>query len=57
MMLYGFIVAAFLVIQFDDQAQQIPFASMSACRMAEIVIRDTYTKREQEFINCVATGA
>lgn len=57
-MLYGFIVAAWLVINLDDQAQMIPFASMSACKTAEEIVtkyvqdRPTWKSR----FSCVATG-
>ena len=57
-MLYGFVVAAWLVINLDDQAQMIPFASMSACKTAEQLVEAyvSSSERWKKRFTCVATG-
>ncbi len=55
-MLYGFVVASFLILNLDDgsQSQMIPFATIADCQIAE-----EYYKRlwRIKHIHCVETGA
>ena len=53
-MLYGFVVAAFLIIHVDAGSTKVPFATMAACLEAEAMWREVYGKRGH--IACVKTG-
>ena len=53
---YGFVIAAWLIINLDDQAQYIPFASLEACQVAEETIRKPYLARFNSQISCFLTG-
>jgi len=55
-LIYGFVVFAWLIIDVGGQSQHIPFASMTACKQAEEVIRKTYTKSYNDRITCFSTG-
>jgi len=51
-MLYGFVVAAWLVVY--GQAP-LPFATMADCQVAQKALRDAYIMNDKA-INCIPTG-
>lgn len=56
MLLYGFVVAAWMVFPWDNQQPAIPFASIEACRAALVEVAKVRTKLATPPA-CVAAGA
>ncbi len=56
-MIYGFVVAAFLIINVEEQAQHIPFATVEACQKAAEQAGNGYVPWARKNMFCVSTGA
>ena len=59
-LMYGFVVAAWLIVDVGGKTWQIPFASEDACKKAEITTKAEYNKKNlrlnRQYIYCVPTG-
>ena len=55
-MMYGFVVAAWLILPISDGQKAIPFASMAYCESARIEISKDLNPMTARYFKCVPTG-
>ncbi len=56
MMLYGFIVGAFLLTTLPDRVVMVPFTTMERCEVALAEMKKSYSPDWQKYFVCVETG-